>query len=374
MWNFAIKTLVADRGKLFTALVGVVFSIVLVNMQGGLFLGLISKAGLLVDNGEADIWVGHRKMHNVDFPRDIPRRWIQRIRAIDGVARAEPYLVGQAEMTLPSGGYETVVVVGVERAGMLGNAWNIKTGSPELISKPDGIIVDNMELEKIEYPEIGDIREIGGRRARVVAKSDGIMGFLVTPYVFTTYERAASYLRKSPNSSSYFLVQVRDGANVDEICSAINSRVPDVEAFSSTKYSQISANFWITRTGIGISFGAATALGLLVGLIMVAQTLYTMVLDRISEFGTLKAIGAKESHILSILVSQALAMALLGSMLGLAAVSVLQRAYSTPRAPIVIPGWLAIGSCVLVLVICLLSALLPYWRVRRVDPVMVLQN
>ena len=92
MWTVALKTLVADRGKLLTALVGVVFSTVLVNVQGGLFLGLIEKAGLLVDHSEADIWVGHKRMHNVDFPRDVPRRWIHRIRAVPGVRRAESQL------------------------------------------------------------------------------------------------------------------------------------------------------------------------------------------------------------------------------------------------------------------------------------------
>ena len=39
----------------------------LVNVQGGLFLGLIRKVSLLVDQSDADIWVGHRRIHNVDF-------------------------------------------------------------------------------------------------------------------------------------------------------------------------------------------------------------------------------------------------------------------------------------------------------------------
>ena len=71
MWPIALKTLIADRGKLVTALIGVIFSIVLVNIQGGFFVGLIRRAGLLVDQGEADIWVGHKHMHNVDFPANV---------------------------------------------------------------------------------------------------------------------------------------------------------------------------------------------------------------------------------------------------------------------------------------------------------------
>jgi multidrug efflux pump subunit AcrA (membrane-fusion protein) len=80
MWLLAIKSMLADRGKLLTSLLGVVFSVVLINLQGGLLLGLIQKASLLVDYGQADIWVGHRHMNNVDIGTFIPERWVHRIR------------------------------------------------------------------------------------------------------------------------------------------------------------------------------------------------------------------------------------------------------------------------------------------------------
>ena len=374
MWSIAVKTLVADRGKLLTALVGVVFSIVLVNVQGGLFLGLIRKAGLLVDHGEADVWVGHKKMHNVDFPRDVPRRWVHRIRGVPGVKRAESYLIGFSDMTLPSGGFEGVTVVGVDRASLLGNAWNLTQGRPDSILQTDGVVIDQCEDEKLEHPQLGELREVGGRRARVVGFTRGIMGFLVAPYVFTTHERAAAYLNKQPHLCSYFLVQLQPGADAEEVSAAIRRRVPELDAFPKEEYSRISINFWMTRTGLGISFGAATLLGLLVGMVMVAQTLYALVLDRRGEFGTLKAIGATEGQVCSILLVQALIMATVGSILGLAVVGGIQHFYSTPRAPIVVPWELSLGSGLLVLVICLVSSLLPYLRIRKVDPMMVLQS
>ena len=197
MQTIAQKMLVADRGKLITALVGVVFSVVLVNVQTGLFLGFITRAGLLVDRGEADIWVGHKMMQNVDFPQDITRRWIQRIRGIPGVAQARPYLIGASKMTLPSGGYEDVYVVGVDRTTFLGHAWNFSESDPAAILQPHGVIVDKHEAEKLEFPEIGDMREVAGSRARIVGRTQGVMGFLVLPYVFTTYERAGHYLKKA---------------------------------------------------------------------------------------------------------------------------------------------------------------------------------
>ncbi len=114
LWNIAYRTLLYDRGKLLAGLVGVIFSVVLVNIQGGLFLGLMNKARLLVDRSHADIWVGHRGMHNVDFPHEIPERWIHRIRSIPGVLEAEPLRIYQSEMNLPDGNFEGVTVVGVK--------------------------------------------------------------------------------------------------------------------------------------------------------------------------------------------------------------------------------------------------------------------
>jgi putative ABC transport system permease protein len=158
------------------------------------------------------------------------------------------------------------------------------------------------------------------------------------------------------------------------VCAAIASRVPELDAYPAAEFSRISREFWMTRTGIGISFGAATILGLFVGLTMVAQTLYGMVLDRKSEFAALKAMGGSEEQLLSLLATQATFLAQAGSLVGLASVVLVQHFFSTPRAPIETPLWLTVGSVGLVFVICWLAAILPYLQIRRIDPLFVLQG
>jgi putative ABC transport system permease protein len=372
MWTIALKTLIADRGKLLTAVVGVVFSVVLVNVQGGLFVGLIRKASLLVDRTDADIWVGHKEMKNVDFPHDIPREWGQRIVSMHGVDRAEPYVVGHSVMTLPSGGFEQVLVVGCDPANL---AYGVSSATEiSSLQQSDGVLVDVYDAHKIENPQIGDIREIGQRRARVVGFTEGFLGFLVTPYVFTTLDRAADYLHKPTGRVSYFLVKVKDGLDVQTVCDSLRRRLPDADVLTRGAYAGESIQYWLQRTGLGISFGASTLLGLLVGLVLVAQTLYASVLDRLSEIGALKAIGAHESQVLKLILRQALALAAIGSAIGIVLVLSLKSTFSTPRAPIDIPWAMAAGSCALVTVICLVSSLLPYWRIRGIDPAMVLQS
>jgi putative ABC transport system permease protein len=250
----------------------------------------------------------------------------------------------------------------------------VSGGSGDCVRKPDGIIVDEFEAEKLEYPSIGDLREIGGHRARIVGTSRGIVGFLVAPYVFTTIDRANRFLNKPPDTCSYYLVEVAPGADAAEVCARVRRRVPELDAHLAGDYGRMSIDFWMKRTGLGISFGAATFLGLLVGLIMVGQTLYASVLDRLEEFATLKAIGADERQIYGILFTQAVILAGAGSVLGLLIVTAIQHGFDSPKAPVLIPWWLSLGSCITVLAICLVSSVLPYLRIRKVDPATVLQS
>lgn len=376
MWLLAIKAMLADRGKLLTSLLGVAFSVVLVNLQGGLLLGLIQKASLLVDYGQADVWVGHQHMTNVDMGTFIPERWVHRIRGIDGVEKADPYIVAFGQVTIPDGRFENVVVVGSEPASLMGNAWIMDDGDPRAVRRPDGVFVDVCDIERLGNPHIGDIREINGQRARIVGMTRGIVGFTTNPYVFTTLDRARNRYAYGvpPDECSYFLVKAKPGVDPKELSQRIRQRVPELDAYDRRTYSWMCMEFWLTRTGIGISFGLAAVLGLLVGLAVVAQTLYASVNERIKEFGTLKALGADDPRIARFLLAQALAMAFFGSLVGLACSYGIAGTMSTPRAPVMLTYPIAIGSVILIVLVCLIAAWLPYWRIRRIDPASVLRN
>ncbi|MCI0461427.1 MAG: ABC transporter permease [Gemmataceae bacterium] len=376
MWLLALRAMLADRGKLLTSLVGVTFSVVLINLQGGLFLGLIQKASLLVDFGQADIWIGHRRMNNVDIGTFIPERWLYRIRSVDGVARAEPYLIAFGQANMPDGGFENVIVVGSDPASLLGNASIMAEGDPAAVRQPDGILVDICDSVKLGHCRLGDRREINGRRATIVGMTYGIVGFTTSPYVFTTLDRARNLYSFGvpPEHCSYFLVKAEPGTDIPTLVKRIQQRVPELDVYDKPTYSAICMTYWLTRTGIGISFGLATVLGLLVGLIMVAQTLHAAVNERVKEFATLKAMGAEEYCVAWFLVTQALGNALLGSVLGLGVALTIGHYASTPRAPVMFTEWVLGGSVVLITLVCLLAAWLPYWRIRWIDPATVLRS
>ncbi len=374
MFAFALKTLLSDRGKLLAGLGGVMFSLVLVNVQGGLFLGLMRKASLLVDHCDADLWISHKMIENVDFAQDIPEVWINRIRGIAGIARVERYIIGKGLATLSDGGFEDVWVIGSERTTMSGTAWNFAEGSADDLRRPDGVSFDEFDAAKLGNPLVGDWLEVNGHRAKFVATTRGITGFVTTPYLFATLETARRLSNIPAGHSSFFLVQLEPGVDVEQLRTAVQAQLPDAVVRTPHEFAAISKDYWMKRTGIGISFGAATGLGLLVGLMMVGQSLYALALDHIGNYATLKALGAEDRHVCGVILLQSLAMAVAGSLGGILMVLAIRRFWSSPLAPIEMPLELVGAAVAFVFAMCLAASFLPYLRIRRIDPAVVLHG
>jgi len=374
MWSFAWKTLVADYSKFLTGLAGVMFSLVLVNVQGGLYLGLMKKASLLVDHCDADLWVTHKLVENVDLAREIPESWGQRLRGVPGIRTVKPYIVGKGTASLSNGHMEDVWVIGSDPDTMLGSAWGFEEGSRNELKRPNAVSFDDVDSTKLGNPQIGDWFEVNGQRTRIVARTHGITGFITMPYLFTTFETARKLSRLPAGTTSFLLVQVDPGVDVGRIRKELRRRVPDAAVYLPSEFASISQDYWMKRTGIGISFGAATMLGLLVGLAVVGQSLYAMALNHLEDYATLKALGAEDGDVCHVILFQSTMICSGGSVCGLLIVAIIRTTWNSPLAPVEIPAYLTAVSVGLMFAICLAASLIPYLRIRKIDPATVLMG
>lgn len=368
----ALKMISSQRTRLATALMGVVFALMLVNIQAGLFIGLLDKAGLLVDEAGADLWIGHKQMNNVDFPRDIPREWEHIPKRDPDVLWSQGCSIGPGQMTMPNGRFEMVLVVGFHRDHYRNHGMSCVEGSPGEMLQPDAVAIDQCEAYKLDFPELGETREISGSRVKVAAKTHGATSFLVTPYVFTTADHAREILGRSNQSCSYVLVKAKPGTDVAALKSRLQKNLPDAKVLTGHEYARVSKMYWLTRTGLGISFGASTLLGLIVGLVVAGQAIYSIALDRRTEFAAMKAMGAREGQLFAILFTQSAAISAIGCGVGLVLTMVLAHLGHTPTAPINLPFWLLLNTAIGLCLICTGACLLPYLQLRKVDPLVVL--
>ena len=111
---------------------------------------------------------------------------------------------------------------------------------------------------------------------------------------------------------------------------------------------------------------------MIVGTVIVAQTLYSSTKDHLYEFATLRAMGASDSYIYQVIICQALLNAIIGfaiaALIGIAVVHLTEKS----ALQVVITPNLIIELFVLTIVMCIVSAITAIFRVVRVDPAIVL--
>ena len=90
------------------------------------------------------------------------------------------------------------------------------------------------------------------------------------------------------------------------------ARLPDTEVLTQDEFRKRSQAYWLFQTGAGAALIAGAVLGLIVGIVIVAQTLYSSTKDHINEFATLRALGAGAGYIVKVILMQAVLSGLIG--------------------------------------------------------------
>jgi putative ABC transport system permease protein len=112
-------------------------------------------------------------------------------------------------------------------------------------------------------------------------------------------------------------------------------------------------------------------LGVIVGTVIVAQTLYSSTKDHIEEFATLRAMGSSNRYIYAVIIYQALLNAVIGFALASAIGFIVVWVTSQGALPVVITPLLMAAIFGLTIVMCIGSALTAILRVVRIDPAVV---
>ncbi len=285
------------------------------------------------------------------------------------MAEVVPLVIGFADWQLPGGGMTPVFVAGSQSGGLL--PWNVVDGSVQNLTARGAVAIDRSYFHRLGVTGIGSTAEIRGQRVRVAAVTEGIRSFTTTPYVFCDIEHARSYIGLPASKTSHFIVRLKPGADIDRVRQDIQSTVPGVEALTPGQFRNRSRSFWLFGTGAGAALFGGALLGVIVGTVIVAQTLYSSTKDHLKEFATLRAIGSSRLYILKVILAQALISAVVGFSIAGAIDLALVRMTTDAALPIVMTPELTVGLFGLTVVMCAIAAVAAIRVVTRIDPVLV---
>ncbi len=370
MAKMGIKMMFFDRLKLLGTLFGVVFAVVLGNFQAGTFLALAYKNRMFVEKAQVDVWVAPPGTRQFQGGKPLNDAQLNRARATPGVAWAEPLLMQAAQLQLPNGGSEPVTLIGTRAPRFAGGPWNLVKGEVGSLSQPNAVIFEDAEREKFGGLNSGSVRELAGHKVQAVGFTWGLLPF-APAYAFAEQDLAREILKARADQHTFIMVGLEPGADPDEVSARLQSALPDTRVMTRAVFMHEIIVYLITATQIGLSFGTSTLMGLIVGLITVALSMFSSVVDNMRAFGTLKAIGSTNVDLAMLLFVQAVVYGLLGSLVGLGAVSGMVAGMRNPQlTPIVLPEALALTVVVMVGV-CLVASILALMRLRKLEPAMV---
>ncbi len=374
MPSLALKNLLHDKVRLTVTLVGIVFSVVLTAVQLGLFFGFVRATSDLIDHSQADLWITSHGVTHIETAVPFPEQKLYQVLATPGVTAVEKHIVGFGQWKTPRGGEEGILLVGFNLENPLGGPWNLVAGKVEDLKEPDAVMVDELYREKLGVTHLGQTVEIRGRRARVVGFTRGIRTFTTSPAVFTSFKNAQGYAGLREDQTFYLLVKATPGVSPVALKQAIASRVSDVDVYTRAEFSRKQSFYWMFGTGAGVTVLIAAALGLLVGIVVVAQTIYASTMDHIREYGTLKAMGASNGYLYRVIIKQAAISGLIGYVIGMSMSLFVSRASMQGTTAIILPPLIIAALLVLTLLMCIGASLVSINKVTRLDPAMVFRG
>jgi putative ABC transport system permease protein len=373
--DLATKSLLHDKLRFVITVSGVAFAVTLVFVQVGLFLGLLDNASVTIDHISADLWVTSRNTPNVDFAHTFPETSVQRVRSVPGVARADNLIVWFMTVNLPSGAQEGTLVYALEDFRPWNIPWNVESGDLDDLKRGQYFFLDGSAVKRYGAFASGEYREILGQRMKILGRTRDALSFTTTPISFMDFERAQKLSSQQlSNRTTYILVKLAPGADAAAVRAEIARRLPYNDVYTKKEWAERSRRYWVQSTGIGLNMYITVFLGCLVGIVVVAQTLYTSTMEHIKEFGTVKAIGGGNLDIYRILGKQASIAAVAGFVLGALMAFAMRPAIEKIDLKLIIPPSFAAIVFVGSIVMCLGAAMISFKKVASIDPALVFRG
>lgn len=389
MIRIALKMLVGDRLKYVALVAGLAFAALLVAQQASIFAGYAGRMTVWIrSNSTHDLWVMDPQVQFSDDIKPLSDTALHRVRGVEGVLWAVPMYKGFLTARLPDGSLETVRLLGIDDATLVGAPPVMVEGRLEDLRQDRAALVHagqartSLRLDATPPNErapvgpggralrVGDEITVNDSSLRVVGTYDAPAEFFWDPVLITTYSRALSIAPRQRKLATYVLAKVAPGRDVREVATRIESTTGH-RARTHAEFSAITMRFLLTRTGILINFGLTVALGVVVGVLASAQTFFSFIVENTRHFGALKAMGASNTVIGGMIFAQAAVVGAVGFGIGIGLASLTGLFAGEGALAFLMPWPIPVFSAVAIMGCCAFAGLISAARVFRLEPAAV---
>ena len=363
--------------RLLVALSGISFAVLLIMMQLGFRSALFESAVRFHERFDYDIALFSPDSVFIVRPQPISIRRLYQTLGFDAVEDVTPVYIYPSVWKNPWNNKRLrIYTIGFNPDDPLLAIEGFDT-STELLRQQDVVLFDTGSrpefgpvAEKIQSGE-PLVTEINDREIEVVGLFEMGTSFGIDGTVITSDD---NFMRLFPDRQrseiQLGLIRLHEGRDADRVRDALAEYLPDdVLVLTKQQFMQREKDYWNAATPIGYIFAFGAIMGFVVGAIIVYQILFADVSEHLNEYATLRAIGYKNRFVSGIVLQQAVILAVLGYVPGVAIVYWLYgKAAEATNLPLYITQERAITVFLMTLAMCAISALMAVRKVRRLDP------
>jgi putative ABC transport system permease protein len=363
--------------RLIVALSGIAFAVLLIMMQLGFRSALFESAVRFHERFDYDIALFSPDSVFIVRPQPFSIRRLYQALGFDSVENVTPVYIFPSVWKNPWNNQRR----SIQTIGFNPDEAVLKTPgflqAKELLRQQDVVIFDRGS--RPEFGPVGDtfdagqpvITEVNDREIEVVGLFRMGTSFGIDGTIITSDDNWLRLFPQHPrNEIQLGLIKLREGADTTRIRNEMAEYLPDdVLVMTRQQFVQREKDYWNGATPIGYIFAFGAIMGFVVGAIIVYQILFADVSEHLNEYATLRAMGYKNRFVSGIVLQQAVILAVLGYLPGVAIVYWLYgKAAAATSLPLYITQERAITVFLMTLAMCAISGLLAVRKVRRLDP------
>ncbi|HNP25205.1 MAG TPA: FtsX-like permease family protein, partial [Nitrosomonas sp.] len=242
-------------------------------------------------------------------------------------------------------------------------------------------IKDNVMFDEYSRPEFGPVREMleaGQNRTEVNDYKVTIVGVFQLGISFAADGNIVTsdlnFLRIFPNRSANDIdigvIRLHPDASIAQVKKELREQLNDfVRIYTYEEILEHEQLYWENTAPIGFIFNFGTVMGLIVGMVIVYQILFTEITNYRFEFATLKAMGYQHGYFVRMVFASALILAVLGFVPGyFLSNSLYYLAESQIFIPMLMTPDKIITVFVFILFMCAVAGFLAIHRLKSANP------
>ena len=372
----AFKFIKFDKPKSVGIIVGIVISIFLIGQQMATLFFLTDLMGGLEihsNSEENDIWVIDELSRNVNALNKIDSRLTQEVRSIEGVDKSFPVLITQVPATFKDGKTASVLLVGSEAPTFIGGPRStiVSGGTIQDLSGSGNISVEyfNVKVWNTDL-KLNDQFEINKKKATIKVTTKFAQGYGGN-YVYTSLQNARFFSNITSDKISVVVIRPKKGANVQKIIDTINGTFMGVAAWKAGDIRDITINEILVKTNTGTSFGSLVIFAIISGFFIIGLTMYSSVLDRIQDYGTLKAIGATNGYLSKLILMQAFLYGIAGFIIAYLLLILFKEGVQSSGMILKFDFIFTVSLLAVTLMMSIGGSLIAVFKIRKLEPASV---